>query len=580
MNSLLDYKFDIQLTNWTPIASVYHSLFTDDEISRLREASHHYNDSARTVVFLSFENRLATGGGLGAVVKLLPDKIRESGERIILLSPFFKNIKSMSTALESGEVSKIDELNISIDQKSCLCSIYKDNASSVESYYVNLNDYFNQSPTPYDYENGLKLIEDSFAFSEAVPAVLSKLNRRDNLLIHANDWETAPTVITIKNALIKGFLHSAKVVLTLHNSYDAEMKNGEDIRFTGKKSRAATVLQYSIPFLDAPLSTVSWPFALELTQDNLQREYFTSHLQYLFSMNPPVGINNGQFLKTDGVKVENVSEIKKLKKKYNSALWNILKEYTDKRIIGNVKISKSDSAKPILFMSGRMDLMQKGFDVIFHAFKRIKRDSAVLVFSPSITNEREMNSLGFFEDIAKELDGEIAIWPFRIPRDQYDSFLKGSSYFIMPSLYEPFGAANEAYLNSTPVIARATGGLWAQVNPLKDCDLPFYLKASREMNTSDKKSTGFLYREKYSGNVDDWRSIMSLPCENRIDNPLYNSMVDEAANAINSAIEIYKKEDEYFNLILNGSSKVMDFDWRLSVNKYKALYNCVQRSAL
>ncbi len=580
MNSLLDYKFDIQLSNWTPIGSVYHTLFTDDEIYRLKEALGKYDDGSRTIVFLSFENRFATGGGLGAVVKLLPEKIRESGERIVLVSPFFKNIKSMKNALENGEIIKIDDLHMSIDQRATHCNIYKDTTSSVESYYIGVDEYFNQSPTPYDYENGIKLIEDSFSFCEAVPAVLSKLNKKDNLLIHANDWETAPAVITIKNALIKGYLHSAKIALTLHNSYDAEIKNGEDVRFTGKKSRAATVLQFSIPFLDAPLSTVSWPFAIELTQENLQKDYFASHLQYLFSLNPPVGVNNGQFLESAEKKASSISEIKKVKDQNYQKLTKILRDYEDDRIIGKLNLTKSSSPKPILFMSGRMDLMQKGFDVIFHAFRRIKRNSTYLVFSPSITNKREMENLTFFREIANELEGEIAIWPFRIPWQQYDAFLKGSSYFVMPSLYEPFGAANEAYSNNTPVIARATGGLWAQVNSFTNCDIPSYLHSSAKNRGDNQKPTGFLFKEKYSGNAGDWRSIMSLPCENRIDNPLYESMVNEATIAINEAVEIYKDKKIYYDLIINGEDKVSSFDWEISVRKYKELYNCVQRSAL
>lgn len=580
MNSLLDYKFNIQLSNWTPIGSVYHSLFTDNEIQKLREASYRYIDRERTVVFLSFENRLATGGGLGAVVKKLPQQIKKNGERIILISPYFENISAMADASAKSEISVINKFEITVDQKSTICKIFKDNNTEVESYYVGLDGYFTSGPTPYDYDNGIKLIEDSFAFSVAVPIILQKLGKTHNILFHANDWEAAPTVITVKNSLIKGLIHSAKVVLTLHNSYDAEIKNGEDVRFTGKKSRAATVLQFAIPFLDAPLSTVSWPFALELTQDTLQKDYFASHLQYLFSLNPPVGINNGPFVNKSDNWTLKASDLKKNKKSFSKKLWEIITEYQDDRIIGKIEPNKENFKKPVFFMSGRMDLMQKGFDVIFHAFRRITKNRAVLIFSPSITNEREKESLTFFKYMEKELSGEIAIWPFRIPRQQYDAFLKGSAYFVMPSLYEPFGAANEAYLNMTPVIARATGGLWAQVNSQKECNLPFYLNQSYEIENSGFKPTGFLYREKYLGNVDDWRSIFSLPCEKRIDNPMYNSMVDEAADALNMAIETYSNDEAYLAQIVNGMEKVADFDWVQSVTKYKDLYNCVQRSAL
>ncbi len=108
---------------------------------------------------------------------------------------------------------------------------------------------------------------------------------------------------------------------------------------------------------------------------------------------------------------------------------------------------------------------------MFAAFQRLKRGSAKLLFSPNVAGLPGASAvyaeeIGYFANAAHRSGGDIAIWPFFVPNADYRLLLRGASFLLMPSLYEPFGAASEGYAAGTPVVARGTGGLWMQVVPL------------------------------------------------------------------------------------------------------------------
>ena len=266
--------------------------------------------------------------------------------------------------------------------------------------------------------------------------------------------------------MISGLLEHARTVLTLHNSYDAAIGKRHKLMFFGKQIPGDTVLQCSLPMLSGPLTTVSTVFAHELCHDPLQRGVFVNHLQNLFSKNPPIGIENGVFGSGRGPFEQSL--LKKGKKQIFADLASkkemhrgLLREELSRMMahpgsIGNLELSENDRRTPVFVMLGRLDLMQKGYDVVFHAFKRLPKGKARLIFCPSSGSNPE--NLSFFKAAAEERKGEIVIFPFRITNEQYALFLRGSSFFIMPSFYEPFGSVTEAFLNGTPVLARATGG--------------------------------------------------------------------------------------------------------------------------
>ncbi len=226
--------------------------------------------------------------------------------------------------------------------------------------------------------------------------------------------------------------------------------------------------------------------------------------------------------------------------------------------------------RPIFFMSGRLDLMQKGFDVIFNAVQCFPVGKAALIFCPSSAEgARHSKELAFFREIAQERPGDIVIWPFRITEGDYVSTVLGSSFLLMPSFYEPFGAATEGFIYGTPVVARATGGLTVQVRPLL-CGGAGSVGAA----------TGLLYRESVDDDArscDGWRDILNVPVEQRIKVPLYQSMVKEAFGALSIAADIFADRVRYGRMMVNCMDSLRDFSWNAAVSKYRRVYEAASR---
>lgn len=586
-------RFNSQIDAWTPVRAQYHSMFSDYETEALSSSANAYESRKRRVVILAFENRYAALGGLSSVTKYLPRYLSESGERVVFITPFHKNNAAIRKACSSGEINKAfsgPDCGFGAFKGSVTC--YKETRTPIVTYHVYIEGFFEADPDPYCYEDKTRLLEDSFAFCSVVPFVLEQLNIKENVLVHANDWETAPVALSIKLAVLNRVIESAKTVFTLHNSYDSEIPDGKSDYFFGRTSYGKSVLQMSLPLLDAPLTTVSEPFAYELMHDPLQNGVFANHLQECFSKNPPVGISNGLF-DTAGMMFSKraVSDAErgktgtllKTKETFRLNLLQMVKEADDKRIIGRLCFNRNKDTVPLFLLSGRLDMMQKGYDIIFHAFKKLKRGSAKLIFSPSNLPLDNGQEYRFFIDSVNEAEGDITIWPFIIPENLYLQFLSGSSFLIMPSFYEPFGAATEGFINGTPVIARGTGGLWAQVKSMYPCHVPSYFHNffNNEKAVSLGPS-GILYREDYDeGDIErEWKLIFSASLKERSSSKLYCSMADAAHKALQSAVTIFKNKEKYAKLIVNGFGMLSLFDWRDTINKYRKIYDCVSRRAL
>lgn len=580
-----DHIFQTKLDSWVLIQRNFHEVFSQREFDLLYRSERVFKSSERIIVFLSFENSYASLGGLAAVARILPKKLVENGEKVIFLTPFHSANSAVLKARDKGVLKlKFSDAVFHLCNYEGVLNCYEDTSGDIPSFHLEIKNHFNAGDNPYLYDDSdEKLLFDSLAFSAAIPYAMNRLGYTSNLIFHAHDWETAPISITSKFAVVSNLLNQARTILTLHNSFDAGIPDEFKMLFFNKLIPGHTVLQCSLPLLNGPLTTVSTPFAHELRHDPIQKGIFTDHLQSYFSFNPPVGIENGMFGEpTSPFSDSTIS--KALKQNFNSILGqkqhfrekflNQLSSSTDPAIIGKLAIEE-DCTAPLFFMSGRLDIMQKGFDIIFHAFERLTRGSAKLFFCPSSASNTKY--LSFFKECAERCSGDIAIWPFRISNSQYQSFLQGSSFLLMPSFYEPFGAATEGFIRGVPVLARGTGGLWVQINPCNQLSIPQFYGSMFSREHARVLPTGILFREDYPDDLAEygWRDLLNLPLESRIENPLFCSMIDSAYNALLAAIELYGKPQEYAAMILNGTENVKSFSWNKAVSKYRKVYDIV-----
>ena len=428
-----------------------------------------------------------------------------------------------------------------------------------------------------------QLLHDSLFFCRAVPEALAGLRYTQDLVLFLQDWETAPLVLTVKeNAKIL----SADCVLTLHNSYDQTPDHEAWSKISHTKLRGTTVLSKTIPLLDGPLVTVSENFAAELLEDPIHTRVYAPHLQKVFKERQIIGINNGLFGHVDfprtALKRAGEGDFKILrneKANRRQELITVLNEYQPTQAWGSLDFKKFEG--PIFLFFGRDDPCQKGYDLAAAAIATIPMGKAKYVFTP-IPGEEGIEGLSFLKRLAEDRLGEVKAFPFRMKKG-YLNLLKGSSFLVMCSYYEPFGGATEGYAVGTPVVARATGGLVQQVSPYhSQCLNPEVKRLAEPFHGSFEAPTGFLFHEpalKRNDVVAGWRKIIDRgywPGGDRVADRegtiLFDAMVGQAAQAMMDAIELYgQNQSAYARMIYNGFNVLDRFSWDSAVEGYRSL---------
>ena len=570
----------------------------------------------RTIVFVTFETRLAPSGGLGAVMKVLPNQMARH-ERCFVLAPYFSRIAPalpILTTFTLPLIGKPRQVEIREVQ----------DPSGFSTYLLSSDGFFGAPVDPYvnpvdpdepmdPYVNPVnpeKLVEDALFFCAAVPAALVALSQKGlvplaNLVLHLQDWETACTAQAIR---LHPAIESVACVLTLHNPYDRYLGMIRSLLVGDLVSHLGlaydNVLAQMIPLTDGPISTVSQNFADELTADPLHSHVFARHLQHLLVSQGVVGVDNGLFGEPNfpfSLQALEQSRrgrfdlVQEEKWERRRTLGQVLADYQHQlgrenragRRAWGADLDLSDPQVPVFLILGRDDPRQKGYDLVAEAIRRIPEGKARYIFTPMPGDEGFLG-LSFLRQLAKDRPGEVKVFPFRLDPAPFEALKGGSSFLVMASLYEPFGAATEAYLAGMPVVARATGGLVQQVVPFPSAAL------SRQgwelvslFHERDQPPTGFLFREPAVPDpVSDWQWIVNCaywqetPKGDRIENrkglPLFEAMVQRAAWALQDAIELYQhNQPAYAAMIYHGTQMLERFDWQRAVQQYRRIYDRV-----
>jgi glycogen synthase len=570
----------------------------------------------RTVVFVTFETRLAPSGGLGAVMKVLPNQMA-AHERCCVLAPYFPRIAPALPILTTFT------LPLPGGPRTVEIREVRD-PSGFATYLLSSDGFFTAPVDPYvnpldpdepmdPYINPVhteKLVGDALFFCAAVPGALVALSQKGlgslaNLVFHLQDWETACAAQAIR---LHPAIESAACVLTLHNPYDRYLGMirsqliGDLVSHLGLAYD--NVLAQMIPLTDGPVTTVSRNFAEELTADPLHSQVFTQHLQHLLVSKGVIGIDNGLFGELsfpfslqaleqarrghfEGIQEEKWERRRTLGQELATYQRQLKQENRAGRRAWGADLDLTDPQLPVFLVLGRDDPRQKGYDVVAEAIRRIPEGKARYIFTPMPGDEGFLG-LAFLEQLAKERPGEVKVFPFRLDPAPFEAVKEGSSFMVMASLYEPFGAATEAYLAGMPVVARATGGLAQQVVPHPSAALS---RQGRQLvslfHDRERPPTGFLFREPAVPDpVQDWRWIVECaywqqtPKGDRVENrkglPLFEAMVQRAAWALQDAIDLYQQDQRsYAAMIYHGTQMLEHFDWLRAIREYRRIYDRV-----
>jgi glycogen synthase len=582
------------------------------------------------IIFASFETEFSSHGGLGAVMKLLP---REIGpKRCAVIAPWFQQLIPLDKLKKDKQVKQVENLftyHVLVRGIAYPVEVIEvTNKDEVRHFLLGSPGFFQTPCNPYlnpcstglpldpyrNPNNSEKLAADALLFSLAVPVALVELLKAgrihdDELVIHMQDWETAAIAKAFRITRTAPAIERVRCVLTIHNPYDKPLSRvnsqlvcdfAAHLGFEMNQS----ILQQVIPFLDAPVSTVSTSFAHELRNEVLYTQVFCPHLQPVFKEKGLVGIDNGIFgaatlpFSPDAFgKAErgDYSVLLAEKREKRMLLASVLGDYQrdtagerGDTIMWGGPLDLSDPALPVFFLIGRDDPRQKGFDVMVEAIRMLPRGKARYIFAV-MPGDEGLPGLKFMRQLAEEFPSEVCVLPSRVAKPVFEALRQGSSFLVMGSMYEPFGAANEGYLSGMPVVGRATGGLLQPVAPHSGCMdnealLSLYGRhLVRLYHGAGDPPSGILFREHvdFADEVEGWRDIVACDywdqnpkgdrIEGRRDILLFRRMSLSGAAALQMAMRIYADPPEYAAMIMSGWAMLDKFKWSRAINAYQRL---------
>ncbi|MDZ7264221.1 MAG: glycogen/starch synthase [candidate division KSB1 bacterium] len=575
----------LELTNWKKDWTLMSAFFSAEEIEKIKSALQKVK--VKTVVYCSLENRFAKAGGLAAVtMKILP-YLKEANRlpQVLLVSPFYPHIMDESKLQSTGLIFDVPfaQRQVKVELLAYTFSYQEPKAGQVTEYYLKANDFFgahNRLNDPYLYyehdrlRNDEAIRENALFFCRAVPLAMRALGIDEHLIFHVQDWQTALIGLTAKEAMMEGHLKSCGVVQTLHNAFDAFIPwqllaeiitPGRSQKFASQYHDGLTALQLGLPLMDGPITTVSENFAQEFTTDIMQTAHFAPHLQTIFKRTGVYGINNGMFVnfppEFSDRKNLTLQQIRKIKTEKRTALLTILDEYHPPERFGELtyrgqSITHLPETIPIFVMSGRLDYNQKGYDIFLQAIERFAQDELKVILTPMPI---KASDLDYFHEVAEKCRGNVTVFPIRMAKG-FQELQIGSTFGVMPSLYEPFGAAVEYMVNGTITIARKTGGLADQI---------------------DHRQNGLLFREPPTEyNLTNIKQLTDAAdnVHKRKENRWNQSMVDALHEVMQEAIILYQNHrNEYYRQIIMGFKKAKNFNWSTSAQQYFEVYKKVNQ---
>ena len=554
----------------------------------------------KKIAFITYETPFAPGGGIAAVMAHLPKALQVvSNLPTYVVTPFHWNIDKTLNA--ESEMEIIATIQIPFDSEIFnvdLLLIDQDVSwIFIKPHLKTSKDplFFAGQRHPYDVHD--TLLRDSLFFGKAVAAALPTIDPDATWTILMQDWEAATTSLALSELSEEDSTFSS--YLTLHNSYDMGITDEDFIKIGIDPSTCPgdTVLQCSLPLVKDPIFTVSEQFALDFSIEILQSEVMIPHI--VTELTPRLkGANNGTF--TDLSVPDNVlaagqkgdyTPIRSWKNQNRKNSFQAMDNITsspESPIWGDLEKFVRDDA-PWFIMAGRDDSRQKGFELACSAvsdFLKSKGQARFLFFP--IPGDEGFPGIQFIQNLANLYPESVLGFPFQF-REGYFAVMKGASYGLMPSYYEPFGMANEFYLNGVLCIGRATGGLLQQIIPnqnQRSFSPSVKLRAER-WHKSTTLPTGFLFREndEILSVIDDWFAINSADYKLSPQKPdrlqqrsgldLFQSMKSELLSCLEDAANLYSSQPNlYYRLIINGISHITtNFSW----NQTASIYNeCIQ----
>jgi glycogen synthase len=576
------------------------------------------------IALVAYESRYARCGGVTAVLNHLPGHLQTvASVPTVVITPFHLH-SADTTMLETRLVGEVrvpfagHEVIVAVRRHDdrwpwCFLDASGFTLPAALRLYEDDRHFFAGKRHPYDVgrDGGEQLAilrRDALVFGAAAARALAVIQPDAVWSVLLQDWQAATTALALAGRQTKH-----RLLLTLHNSYDSGGVFADDLANVGidaglvpgaDEAEGSTVLNRAWPLVRKPLVTVSEQFALDLTQDPFQRHIMADQLQTILAPPNLIGINNGPFAAlavpedmltaADLGNYRPLADWKEQRKQQAVAALRAFTPTAERVVWGDVAafLRRTEENQPAWFvLAGRDDPRQKGYDVAAAASAELLQNpdqakNAQLLFFP-IPGDEGRAGLGFLRDLAARHPANVLVLPF-IFAEGYQAALQGAAYGLMPSLYEPFGMANEFYFNGAVGIGRATGGLVQQIVPLRGAASfnPAVARLANRWHAGDAEASGLLFREPddLPDAVDDWRrlNVMAYNAKGpnnrvaaRLQVPLYRAMVDELRKALADAVALYgaaPNRARHYRMLTAGIRHTQrSFSWQRTAAAYVEL---------
>ena len=453
----------------------------------------------------------AASGGLGDVMGALPPVIASSREDVVceVILPLYKSVKEQYRK----DMTKVADITFQLSWRKTGASIFCYDFRGVKYYFVENHYYFNRDPLYGEWDDG-----ERFAFFSM--AVLEFLRATGNVpdVLHANDWQTALSVIYLKTEFAHiPELSKIRTIFTIHN---IEYQGKFDPYILGDifalDNKYYSILEWDgcINLMKGALtvsdfvSTVSENYANELRD-----EYFSFGLSPMIQKisDKFIGILNG--IDYDAFSPENGRDIYRA---YGIADRKEGKAYNKSELQKALGLPQSEST-PLIAMITRLTA-GKGVDLVLRVMDEIMAENVQFILLGT-GDEAYEEAFSKFGDRYKSFKPLI-----RFDRALSKKIYAAADIFLMPSKSEPCGLAQMiACSYGTLPLVRAVGGLRDSIKPMEN---------------------GFVFEDFNAHRM--WEALME-------------------------ALETYRS-GEAFDMLADQAKK-SDFSWQRSAGEYLNMYD-------
>lgn len=464
----------------------------------------------------------SSSGGLADVMGSLPASLKRlyPDSDIRVISPLYSSIK-----YEYREKMKKEcEFRVRLSWREQYCAIFSLEMNGVIYYFVDNEYYFKRGSLYGHYDDG-----ERFAyFSMAVNQAMGALDFYPDIL-HANDWQTALTVIYLKTKFsIYDHYRDVKAVFSIHNilfqgQFDHAILGDvfdlpPGVRQIVDHSGCINLMKGAVVCADIVV-TVSPRYAEEIKTSEYGHGLESIMRMYSCKL---YGILNGIDYDyynphTDKVLYKNYTYRSVYRKKINkTGLQKELGLPVDPEI-------------PMVSVISRLT-DQKGIDLIADKSDALLCDNVQLV----VLGCGDARYENFFRGLQYRHDDKMRAL-IMYDKDLSKKIYAASDVFLMPSKTEPCGLAQmiASRYGAVPVV-RETGGLYDSIHPYRYVD-------------GKHIGNGFTF---FSYNADDMLYVTR------------------------EALATYRAKQEFAELV----ARIMkyDFSWKVSAEKYAGLYNTLK----